>query len=758
METRRLVPISMLIAVVMGTEYNCPSTQQCTCTSRGKKVYVDCSNRGLQTSPTFPDDVIAINFARNKFSEMPQNLPRTLMYLDMSHNNLQHLNQSSLSRYGQLKHFSVSQNKLSEVHIGTFKRNSKIEHLDVSKNDVLTIDVIYNISIDLKNSKIETLNFEKLHCTYGVSHIVTVDHVVNLKQTNLLELNLASNRINSLELGVLTSLPRSLRILNLSDNVLSFGLYIMEFAVLHNLEILNISYQSSFHQVGMDGDFFKKCNDARKPPIFRLDAHVSGTKHNNQTIPLSELSLGKDNVGGWIKNYTIYLPENLRYLYYHDNLYKMSLPKFPLGKKNKLTHIFGQRNILYELIGPITGVDHVQYIDLSGNFCRYIEKSFLKSFKTLRNLNLSNNALGQVFEKDTNGELFSEQYQLTSLDLSSNRIVRLPAKIFQNNYNIIYMNLSYNSMTEFHVQINHMKNLSLVDLSYNQLSSLKSSTRDALDTVSRGRVVNVNLIGNNLKCSCENLDFLKWMQDSETLKFVFFGNYTCAFGNSSNFPMSDIDILLQSLEKKCSSYTLVIVVMTSLIIISTTLLLSRIIYRYRWKLRYMYYVAREKYQGRVNIDDANCPGSYRYHAFISYADLDRTFVIRLAKILEKEYNLRLCIHHRDFIPGTGIAENITNAIHNSRQTVCIMTSHFLTSYWCMFELNMARMEAIYSRNGENVLFLIALQSRVMRDLPLHLMDLVESKSYLEYPEGETEEETAAFRAKLGETLKCGDDV
>jgi hypothetical protein len=166
----------------------------------------------------------------------------------------------------------------------------------------------------------------------------------------------------------------------------------------------------------------------------------------------------------------------------------------------------------------------------------------------------------------------------------------------------------------------------------------------------------------------------------------------------------------------------------------------------------MYYVAREKYQSRVTNDDVTGQSSYRYHAFISYADNDRRFVIEMTKTLEKEYHLRLCIHHRDFIPGTGIAENITNAIHNSRQTVCIMTSYFLSSYWCMFELNMARMEAIYSRNGENVLFLVALQSRVMRDLPLHLMDLVESKSYLEYPEGEREEETAAFRAKLGETL------
>ena len=85
-----------------------------------------------------------------------------------------------------------------------------------------------------------------------------------------------------------------------------------------------------------------------------------------------------------------------------------------------------------------------------------------------------------------------------------------------------------------------------------------------------------------------------------------------------------------------------------------------------------------------------------------------------------------------------------------------MTKHFLDSYWCMFELNMARMEAIYSRNGQNVLFLVALESGIMKRLPLQLMDLVYSKSYLDFPSDEERtgdtESVIAFTAKLGETL------
>ena len=74
----------------------------------------------------------------------------------------------------------------------------------------------------------------------------------------------------------------------------------------------------------------------------------------------------------------------------------------------------------------------------------------------------------------------------------------------------------------------------------------------------------------------------------------------------------------------------------------------------------------------------------------------------------------------------------------------------------MFELNMARMEAIYSRSGQNVLSLVALQKGIMKQLPLQLIDLVDSQSYLDFPEEESDVEDieafAAFRVKLAETL------
>lgn len=751
------IPILFIYSLTMksGSGSKCSTITRCRCYDVGKKLFADCSDLNLNTAPHFQDNVIGINLAKNKFSKIPQALPKNLLYLDISNNNLVSLDNGSIARYRLLQNLSLSENKLQEVSIGTFASNIHLRNLDISFNRILTIEVMFNVSHDLKSSEIQTLNFEKLHCTYGVSQIMRMYHVASLQHTGLLELNLASNRINSFELGVLNLLPKSLRVLNIADNVLSFGFYIMEFASLSNVQILNVSFQNSFHQVGTNGDFFEHCNDSRILTCncegLRKNSN-SWKKYDNLATPISF----PENLDNYSKkaNFTVYLPKNLRRLYYHDNLNKMFIPFLPVGLNNKLTHLFVSRNIFYEVIGPLTGMEHVRYIDFSENFCKSIAKSFLNPFTSLEFLNASNNALAQVFENDKNGELFMYQKRLSNLDLSFNRIAHLPKLVFQHNCNMSHLNLSYNALSDFVVKIDHMRNLTRLDLSYNQLSELGPEIRSSLNTFAT-RTIQVNLVGNNMKCSCENLDFLKWIRDSKHIDFVSVNDYTCSFGNETATSFNEIGQIVQILEKKCSSYTIIIVLMTTLIIVSMTTTVSRILYRYRWKLRYMYYVAKEKYKSESHLCEGRDRSSFRFDAFISYADEERLFVFNLVKYLEEECNLRLCIHHRDFIPGTGIADNITNAIHCSRHTVCFMTSHFLQSHWCMFELNMARMEAIYSRNGQNVLFLVALEKGTMKNLPLQLMDLVDSNSYLEYPGEESGIEIAAFRTKLGETLAAG---
>ena len=135
--------ILLVSCIFGGHSEKCPLNSVCTCWKFEGKLFADCSDRFLFKAPTFSDDVIGINFAKNKFSTIPQNLPTSLLHLEMSRNELVSLNSSSFKRYTLLQNLSVSHNILTEMSFGTLQSNSRLKHLDVSYNDLLTLEVMH---------------------------------------------------------------------------------------------------------------------------------------------------------------------------------------------------------------------------------------------------------------------------------------------------------------------------------------------------------------------------------------------------------------------------------------------------------------------------------------------------------------------------------------------------------------------------------------------------------------------------------------
>ncbi|CAG2184905.1 TLR13 [Mytilus edulis] len=159
--------------------------------------------------------------------------------------------------------------------------------------------------------------------------------------------------------------------------------------------------------------------------------------------------------------------------------------------------------------------------------------------------------------------------------------------------------------------------------------------------------------------------------------------------------------------------------------------------------------AKMKYTSIENGDEDS--REYDYDAFISYSDEDRMFVINdCIKNLEQDRNLKLCIHERDFIPGHDITNNIVRAIQTSRKTICIITRSFLKSDFCMFELNMAKMESTHSRNGKNILVLVFNEKLSSKDLPLHLYEHIQKQSYIQYQNNEIA--NAFFWEKINDAI------
>ena len=83
--------------------------------------------------------------------------------------------------------------------------------------------------------------------------------------------------------------------------------------------------------------------------------------------------------------------------------------------------------------------------------------------------------------------------------------------------------------------------------------------------------------------------------------------------------------------------------------------------------------------------------------------------------------------------GNPIAKNIVDAVTNSRKTVLILTDKFLKSDWCVYEFRMAQMESNYSRDGRDIFVIVMLENIPNDSMPLDLLRLIQSQTYIEYP-------------------------
>ena len=164
-------------------------------------------------------------------------------------------------------------------------------------------------------------------------------------------------------------------------------------------------------------------------------------------------------------------------------------------------------------------------------------------------------------------------------------------------------------------------------------------------------------------------------------------------------------------------------------------------YRYKWRLRYLYYMAKMNMKIFSKLHDYD--RIYDYDAFISYSSEDfqraRTLTI---ENLEVKKGLKLCVHERDFIPGDSIAFNISKGIHGSKKTLLFMSKAFFASEWCKYEMNIAVMESLYQQR--DVVLAIMLEDVPQKDLDIQTMDLINTVTYLEYPQNNSQADMDTF--------------
>nr|AGI05199.1 toll-like receptor W precursor [Mytilus galloprovincialis] len=618
----------------------------------------------------------------------------------------------------KLETINLSACSINYIYIGTFRKLSNLIHLDVSLNRCLKFSGLENITNDLPYTSIKTLNINKIHQANELTTEISIRHFQNLKNTTLETLHIEGNRIQLVESEALLYIPKTMRNVFAADNQFSFGGFIKD--------VLNIS----IHFVNVS-NMFTPHYPIEKPEICDFPEDRCIRSEDGHKRYLHSLEEEQNNIQP-----SISIPPNMTKVIYRGCNLRFEIP-FLRVSSNKVKFIDASFNIFYSWKGPVKSFNYLEYLDMSNNFCTNVSNNFFLRVPNLKNLYVQNNLLGFVLPKDTDGAILRYVKKLQVINLAYNRIQRLPWKFFKQQRLLRKLNISNNMLNNITFDISHMDHLMYLDISKNRLSSLSQSFRDQLqEKFKQNEKLKVDISGNNFQCICDNVDFVQWVSiyhpHLDNLHLT-----RCQLKDRTTLDLKEAQYIYDMLRKECSSYTALVIGIAILIAFCGSIVLLGMIYRYRWKIRYLYYIIKSKYHGTIKAPSSTDTREYKYDAFISYDENDSNFVHNnLLHQLERDGGLKLCIHKRDFVPGNDIAANITSSIHVSRKVIIVMSCHFLESYWCMFEYNMARMEGIHTRNGKNVLFFVFYEKLLPEELPLVLYELIQKQSYIEYPNDE----------------------
>ena len=704
-------------------------------------IYLNHDNKTLYYLSNIPHDVfpslqyLYVDGLPNAYFSSNFRKYERLHEIDFSRDsafcNIIGLTNRSFENVPNIKTLNLSNCNITSIEAGTFSPLKELKYLNLSRNMALGLTTLRNVSYGLQFTKIDILDYSKVYKTFGLSTELRRCDMWFLRNTTLREFYLNSNRISLVEANALYLLPSSLKIFWAEDNLLSYGPFALQIGCMQKLERLELSKQQYVHSVT---SYNNELHVHEKMKIPTSSCEIPKTCFNQSICPYLEDE-------HFLKPFPTFPASLVTLTLRHLNLrYQQSVLKVPLTIKNNIESIDLSDNIMFNWSGSFIYLNKLKYLDLSDNFCTDVTADFFANAPFLESLNASNNKIGHRLAADIAGSIFKPLRNIRKLNLSNNWIEHLPKNIFIHLSTLQILDVSFNRISNVSFIPESMKKLTGVYLQQNKIQTLPFKLLHQLESNYRstGENVSIDLSNNEIRMSCNNIAFLSWMID-HTQYFINIHSYTFIQDDGQTKSYKDMALSLRALQKGCQTYALVIIAAAVFITLFFAVVFGGVCYRFRWRLRFFYYMTKARYLGYQQVHNKEFQKVYQYDAFISYSDEDYSFVKdEMIPRLEGEWGLSLCIHQRDFLPGHYITENILQAITESKKTVILLSPSFLKSKWCIYEFNMARMESIYSREDENVVFAIMFEAIDMTYISLEMRRCLESESFLKFPTKESE--------------------
>ncbi|KAK6192067.1 hypothetical protein SNE40_003611 [Patella caerulea] len=382
-----------------------------------------------------------------------------------------------------------------------------------------------------------------------------------------------------------------------------------------------------------------------------------------------------------------------------------------------------------------------------GGYYKHVSLNAFKYCKRLELLRLSSNDFSTVtnpmFE-----EIFSNLVNLKSLSLAHCGLRFLPSFIPIHLKKLETLWLARNNIIAipegYFSSLNSLQNV--------QLNSNKITTVKPFSLQFFKQLKSIDLSSNPFSCSCELLWFINFLKTSPIRKrFVHFPKqYICVFPTVFKGK--------QLLQVRLSEHTCAVTKLVRVIIISTStgilllLLTISVVYRYRWYLRYIIYMARFQHVRYQRL--LNGGGNYKYDVYLSSCDVDFDYVVydELVPRLEEGMGLRLYIPQKDG-QGNKIEQIISN-MDASRKVMLFISDKYVEDGYCEFEASFAYNK--YINEKRDLMIAVVLGELRAKNVTKTIHKILAVDNYIKW--GWDEESLELFWLKITTAINNLDDL
>ena len=716
------------------TVWTCPS--ECRCDPNVNGLSVRC--RSVSVPSGIPNKTSQLTINGLDIEALPDNIFLNLTLLSsltIIGGKVKQILRNSFSGLKLLKTLVLEYLDIVVIDGEAFAPLDSIKLLSLRGNQKLKFSGAQLAFLGLQNSSIETLHLDRISVNDFTLKPSIFKYFENVRMKTI---TMSDNMIGIIEPGF-GKYIRHAEKLNLSHNyILGKDEAMIELLLFKELSSLDLSYQRSQGEE----KHFEISKDGNHVNVSKQIAPYSQTKVETSRKEHIDIACADE--------FIFPFPPKLEYLYVHHLARgpQNFRDKTCFNPENSLKMVEASDNMLLSMDRPFIGFNRIEYISIDNCHCHHMAPNVFEYAPALKTLKIGNNKLASLIQGDINGSLFRKNTELQILDVNNNGIVNLPKGFLNSVRRVKVLDVSRNRISSIG-GLNDFHNLTCINLSSNSISFIPENELLTFDKIALRTNLSVSLANNPLTLSsrcCDVQIFILWTLKTK-VHLPDLQKYTCVSPNGDFLHFNEHTP--DSISRLCKIFPQFVVIYAIVPLITILLVtFGSLMYRYRWKVRWLIIASRRLLRLQEETRDTT---AYDYDAFVSFNVDDIKWVkYNLIVELEQKRGLKLCIHHRDFRPGLPIEDNIVDAIERSRKVILMLSSNFVKSNWCHFEVQMARNKLI--EKGYDIIVPVILEGFDLNLTSRTLRNVLDKNTYLTW-DGNDIEAQDHFWWQLSEVIK-----